>query len=216
MDKYLDFVNKLIYLGGNLGIADISYKKKYIDLEKFFVDGTLFLNKEPRVMVTFIHWLRRYGVLLSPSKLRRIIKTNEYDPYLLTIFVSYLEETNIKVQNWKILNPYCKVLTKQERFFRNIPIHSKIYNKHFLKANILAKPIIYDEKKYLKTKEYLLKTVPEIKYRSEGLTQVVADLRAYTDKIKFKSLYEIAKYTYNERTRINQSYKLLNFLGINI
>ena len=212
MSNINEFIDKLVYLGGNIGINNQKYKNEYLDLEKFVVDATLFLQIDSRLTRCFIHWIMRYGIILSPSKLRRILKITKYDPYVLTVIISYIENHNQNIQNWEIIKPYCKRKNKSEVLFKNIPLNTKKYNIHFLKANLLTKKIRDEESKYLKTKSYILNNCVEIYYRSKGFPQVVSDLKAYIKKVKFKSLYEIAKYTYNERTRINQSYNSLNFL----
>ncbi len=181
------FLDKLIYLGGNLGIQ--APLAQYIDLEEFIAEGTYRLEKDIRIKNSFYNWIYCFAPYFSPSKLRRIIKNLEspYSKETLAEIIAVIQSHPLNDQNWKILLPYGK----------------KSINFKFTP----------NPKKYLKTNEYILRHCPEIRFRVEGSSPVLADLKAYLAKNKkYKSLYEIAKYTFNPRNRINHEFKLMNYL----
>lgn len=180
-----NFLSKLNYLGGNLGL---SIKiEEFVDLECVFLESTLYIEKDDRIKQTVINWLYRYGSLLSPSKIRRLTKSHDYDPHILSQLVSHLIEVKIVKPNWQILIEY-----KNEK-------------------NIKFKE---NYEKYLKRNDFILKNTPELRYRAEGRSQVIADILAYTQKRKIKSLYELAKIIHSPRNRVNESYRQLIKFGL--
>lgn len=179
------FLDKLIYLGANLGIR--KPLKQYVDLEEFIVDASLFVNQDSRTREAFFNWLYLFAPYFSPSKVRRILKKKDSNPKSLGEFVQLLKTHPLNSQNWNILNPWIK-------------------HKHSLKFNL-------DQDKYLKRSSYIIKTCPELRFRIEGNNQVLADLKAYLFKNKeFASLYMIAKETFNPKNRINYEYRLSKYI----
>ncbi len=181
----ITFLDKLIYFGGNLGIRPPL--KDYVDLEEFVTEATNHMQIDSRTTQTFFNWLHRYSPFLSPSKLRRILQGQEYNPKWLGQFLLIIENHPLNSQNWEILKPLCK---KSTRF-----------------------TFVLHQEKYLKTHAYILKFCPELKFRVEGYNHTLADLKAYLKKHKkFSSLYQIAKATFNPRNRINHEFKMQAYL----
>lgn len=181
------FINKLIYFGGNLGIqAPI---KDYVDVEEFIIEATKYYDTDSRVKQTFLNWLHLFAPYISPSKIRRILKIKDFESKSLSIFVSILENHPLNSQNWEILKPFC--LERPSYKFKS------------------------NYSKYLKTTKYILRNCPELKFKVQGLSPVLSDLKAYLSKNKkFKSLYQIAKETFNPKNRINYEFELLQYIQI--
>lgn len=185
-NRFENFLYKLIYLGGNLGIKP--KMKKYVDLEEFIAEATLFMENDSRTTQCILNWIYLFAPYFSPSKLRRVLKIKKYSPKYLYQFIELIKSHPLNSQNWDILDSY-KSRTKKFKFTPNF-------------------------EKYLKTKSYIIKNCPEIKYRIQGNNQVLADLKAYLDKNKsFQSLYRIAKDTFNPRNRINYEYELIQYIA---
>ncbi len=185
-DDFQDFLNKLIYFGGNLGIQDPL--KRYIDIEEFIADATKYMEVDSRTTQCFLNWLNLFAPFISPSKLRRVLKLKRYNPKWLGIFTLLLKNHPLNSQNWELLKPW---ISKPQKF-----------------------AFTPNPSKYLKSTEYILKTCPELKFRTEGNNQVLSDLKAYLKKNrKFQSLYRIAKDTFNPKNRINYEYVLKNYLS---
>ncbi|MBH47505.1 MAG: hypothetical protein CME71_04995 [Halobacteriovorax sp.] len=184
-DKSLeDFLSRLIYLGGNLGIKPKI--KQYVDIEEFIVEATLFMDVDSRTTQCILNWIYFVSPYLSPSKLRRVLKMSEYNAKYLGQFVQVIESHSLNAQNWAILDEFV-LKSEKIKFAPNF-------------------------QKYLKTKPYIFKNCPELQFRMEGHTQVLADLKAYLKKnANFHSLYKIAKDTFNPRNRINYEYALLQY-----
>ncbi|MEI8347092.1 MAG: hypothetical protein WCG27_06475 [Pseudomonadota bacterium] len=216
MNDFNFFLNRLIYLGGRLSVDSETIPVIYVDLEKFVIDATLFMDIDTRVTTTFIYWLKRYGTLLSPSKIRRIIKASPFNPFVLTVFLAILENRKERQQNWKIIKSFCKKHKKGvELFATSAFISNDNRCPYFQHAKIIYKNTpAEDEMKFLKEKNFILNSCPEIRYRAQGCTQVIADLRAYLNKHELKTLYKAAKETFNPRSRINQSYRFIQMMGI--
>lgn len=184
-NRFENFLHKLVYLGGNLGIKPKI--KKYVDLEEFIAGATLYMEKDARTTQCILNWIYFFTPYFSPSKLRRILKVKKYSPKYLYQFINIIESHPLNSQNWDILDSY-KSKTRKLKF-----------NPNF--------------EKYLKTKSYIIKNCPEIRFRIEGNNQVLADLKAYLEKNKsFQSLYRIAKDTFNPRNRINYEYELIQYI----
>jgi hypothetical protein len=179
-----NFIQKLNYLGGNLGLSPSI--KEYVDLEVFFIECTLFFDTDDRVKQTILNWLFRYGSLLSPSKIRRLLKSTDYNHKNLTAICHLLISNYIVKQNWQIL------ITKR-------PTNLKF------KSN---------EKKYLKKTKFVFKNVPELFFRAGGRSQVASDLFAFLKKEKFTTLYHLAKKIHSPRNRVNQYYNQFFRLGL--
>jgi hypothetical protein len=174
-----DFILKLNYLGGNLGISPKI--ENFIDLELFFLECSVHLNQDDRTKQTILNWMFRNGALLSPSKIRRLMKKVSYNQDNVSTLGSFLLTRDIVKVNWKIL-------------IKNSP-----------------EQIIFKEnaKKYLKQNKFVLTNVPEIRYRAEGRSQIVSDILSYLQKEKFSTLYQLAHAIKSPRNRVNEVYRSL-------
>ena len=136
------FIKKLNYLGATLGLSpEID---SYVDLEEFFLESSLYINTDSRVKQAILNWIYRYSCILSPSKIRRMLKFVEYDKVVVNQIVLLLLADRVVKTNWNIL----------------------VTMKHLEAISFKS-----NEKKYLKSNQFILKTVPEIRLRAEGRTQ---------------------------------------------
>jgi hypothetical protein len=194
MSSTSKFVEKLNYLGGNLGLS--LKVDHFVDLEVFFLECTTSLGADSRLNQTILHWLYRYARILSPSKIRRLIKGQfHFSSNGLFVLLKVLRENGDLTGNWEILDPFAK--------------------KQAETSVLLPKNFIPDESKFLKTPSFVLKGSPEIRYRALGVGHVAADIQAFLEKgEKFQSLYDLAKKIHGQRARVNQCYHDLRRFGV--
>lgn len=211
------FVGNLAYFGGAISTRGFDPPPSdFVDLELFFLEATLQMSHETRVTQCFLAWLRRYGVLLSPSKTRRLIRAGaSFDPAVLGVFLEIISSADGLKQNWKILRPF--VQKAKKRFLMpSLPPPPREVHPAFEKFGIIAYPFSADERKYLRNPTYVLKHCPELEFRSLGVNTVAADLRAYLKKRATKeivSLYKIARDIHHPRTNVYLYYKLFSAVG---
>lgn len=188
----------------------------YLDLEDFFLEATLNMSQDPSVTQCFLTWLVKYGIILSPSKIRRLLREGRVvDRAVLGAFLEVLEANNRQKKHWKIIRKFAHKATRTHLLFSQLPtpLPSKI-NPFFKKYGILTYSFQLDEQKYLRAASAILSSCPEIKYRAVGTGIPAADLRSFYEKHRdISSVYEIAKRTHHPRTSIYLSYRMLQELG---
>jgi hypothetical protein len=208
-------VKKLCYFGGNLssGAGDIG--QGYLDLEDFLLEATLNMGQDSRVTQCFLTWLIKYGIILSPSKLRRLLKQGrEVDHAVLGAFVDILEANNRQKKHWKIIRKFVHKAKGHLLFPQLPPPLPNKANPYFLKYGIRTYMFQLDESKYVQPAAAILNSCPEIKYRAMGTGIPAADLRSFHEKHPdIRSVYEIAKRTHHPRTSIYLSYRMFEELG---
>lgn len=215
MSSLNDFANKLCYFGGNLTSGEGDAGRDYLDLEDFFLEATLNMGQDPRVTQCFLTWLVKYGIILSPSKIRRFLREGrKVDPAVLGAFIDILEANNRQKKHWKIIRKFVHK-GKQHLLFPQLPspLQSKI-NPYFSKYGVLTYAFHLDASKYLKPASAVNSSCPEIRYRALGTGIPAADLRSFHEKHPdIRSVYEIAKRTHHPRTSIYLSYRMFEELG---
>lgn len=179
-----NFIKKFNYLGAALGIS--TQVEDYVDLEEFFLEATLYFESDSRIKQAILNWCARYAILLSPSKIRRLITKVEHNGESLNLIVNFLLTNKYVKHNWSIL------------------IKRKTRSRVIFQENF---------KKYLKNNIYIIKNVPEIRYRAEGRSQVIADILSFTQKSNTTSLYQLAKCIHSPRNRVNELFHQLRTFG---
>jgi len=179
------FIQKFNYLGAALGISP--RMKNFVDLEEFFLEATLHIENDNRMKQAILNWCARYATLLSPSKIRRLCSLIKHNDENLEVIVHFLIERSYVKHNWSIL------------------VKRKIKTRINFHENF---------KKYLKSNDFIIKNVSEIRYRAEGRSQVISDILSFTQKSNFGSLYQLAKGIHSPRNRVNESFRQLQAFGV--
>ncbi|MGK5086506.1 hypothetical protein WDW86_03015 [Bdellovibrionota bacterium FG-2] len=218
MTSFDEFVNALCYFGGNLASGAGEVRNAYQDLETFVLDATLFMGIDPRVTQCFLVWLRKYGVILSPSKLRRIAQLRKWredcNGAVFGAFLEILEANNRQNKHWGILRKFaCK--KEPQLLFSALPRPPlNLENALFKKFGYVTYTFHLDDEKYLAPPAAVLARCPEIRFRALGLGIAAADLRAFREKHPdITSLYEVAKRTHHPRASIYQCQRLFEDFG---
>lgn len=217
MSSFDNFVDRLAYFGAALNGDLKRFETEYQDLELFILEASLNLSHDTRVTQAFIHWVARYGCLISPSKLRRLIQEGtEYDPTMLGAILEVIQASEGRLQNWKILKPRLKKAKGERLLFPDLPRPRSGLNPFFQKWGILAPAMNEPEKKYLLPSQAVFKRCPEIRYRAEGTSAIAADIRAFKGKNRNAetTLYRLAKMIHQPRAQVNGFYRQLTKLDV--
>ena len=176
----------------------------FSDVEYFFLSATYHL-KNSRIAEGFLCWLLKFGHLLSPSKIRRLIIAGEiFDAATLGGFVEFLIENNIKSTQWKIVQPYCKKRKTMTQLLEG-PTPRKP-SSYFLKYRILAPQFALQLHKFLLPTETIYKNCVELKNRALFGSVVNADVVSYLRKHPGSTPYQIAKNTNHHKARVFEIY----------
>lgn len=197
------FLGLINYLGAAIGSADESYKSKYVDLELFFLDALAHKDKSSRIMETFLCWCLEYGHLLSPSKIRRMLKDHPVDPRLLGGMISFFTSHNIKKEQWKILKPFTKK-GKRSISFGGVRVRSPEPN--FEKYGILIPNFELDKNKFLRPKEWTLKHCPEIRNRMLFGSVIHSDIASYLAKNPDANAYRTSLEIEHDKSNIFKNF----------
>ncbi len=190
-----NFLTTFHLLGSRIA-AGLAAQRQFINLEQFLLDSTIRLRKEdPRVNEALWCWFMRYGPFLSPHKISKLIKKKyPYDASILGAILSGIDHKFPKRGDFALLKKYSNK-------DKGIPLYSflKTPNKtdeNFEKFNIIAPHFSLTETDhYLHSHSFIRQHCPEIKYRTEGYTIAMADLRAAIEIHGKQSIYFLAKIT---------------------
>lgn len=190
-----------------LGIAITSDKERvpseYVDLESFFIWAINNFNSS-RFAEGFLCWLKEYGYILSPSKIRKLIKEGQtIDPQVLGGVLSFLETNKIGIRQWAILKIYAKKL--KPRSFN--PIIPRKPQADFAKYGLLIPEFKLDADKFLREKKWVIKNCLEIRNRFLFGATVNADVASYITKNPSATAFEVSKQTGNHKATVFRIYE---------
>jgi hypothetical protein len=195
-----NFENRLAYFGGAINATTTDVSNEFQDLEAFFIDATLVMGNDVRVTQAFLNWLIRYGSVLCPSKIKKLLGTMNFDPAILGALIAYLKEYDHRPSRWKLLDQFTKKTNKL--LFADLPV-PRNKNPYFAKYGITAPLLLPNEEKYLLPKEAVLKKCPELRYRSMMMGTVSSDLHSLIEKKGASmSAYEMAKITHHHKAQV--------------
>ncbi len=210
----IDFQNRLAYFGGAITANPSEAQGQYQDLEQFVVDATQMMSYDVRVTQCFLNWLIRYGVLLCPSKIRRLLKTCNYDQAILGVFLMYLMKNDPHPKRWSLLKKYTKKNLQGSPLFSHLPAPINNTNEYFKKYGILVQEMKPHPEKYLLPAEAVLKRCPEIAHRGMMIGTVASDLLSLIQKEPtIKSAYKIAKKIHHHRAQVYSVVKTMEQVG---
>ncbi|MFN8943091.1 MAG: hypothetical protein ACK5WZ_00540 [Pseudobdellovibrionaceae bacterium] len=177
----------------------------FVDLELFFLSATFHL-KNSRITEGLLCWLKEFGHLLSPAKIRRLISSGEkYNSAILGGLIEFLIEQNIKRNQWKIIKPFCKKKTQVEQLLVG-PVSRKPA-PYFLKYRIFAPQFLLNVEKFLLPTATIFKNCIELRNRALFGSVVNADVATYLKKNPQSTAYEISKKTHHHKARVFEVYK---------
>ncbi len=195
-----EFTRQCAYFGIAVSNGSISKPLDHTDLERFFLAATYNFDNS-RLCEGSLCWLKKFALLLSPSKVRRLIAKNiPFDKAVLGGFLSFIIENKLNHRQWMILKSY----TKKKKVLTSMYSgpQPKNPNPHFLKFNILVHDFQLDQNKFLLPIEAIYKNCIEIKNRALFGSIVNADIASYLTHYPNANAYEISKETANHKARV--------------
>lgn len=193
-----NFYSKLRYFGV-LVITDqqTALQKDYCDIEEFIFEASCF-DHSSRTLEGLMTWLKKYGAILSPSKLRRMILNKKaHDPAVLGAFLDFVERYHNV--NFAIVKKLCRKFTEPKSLLKEIPV-SIIRNKNkiFLNWGLVVTDYDCDEQKFIEEATSLFERCVELKNRVIMGSVVHSDIESLRLKNKDSmSRYQIAKHINN-------------------
>ncbi len=183
---------------------DENPKSSFMDIECFFLAATYHLSTS-RVAEGFLCWLLRFGHLLSPSKIRRLIQDGQiFDPAILGGLIEFLHENNIKSNQWKIVTPFCKKRKEVTQLLEGPA--PRIPSSYFIKYRIAAPLFRIEMDKFLLPTSAVYKNCLELSNRALFGSVVNADVVSYLEKHPGSTPYQIAKRTHHHKARVFEIY----------
>lgn len=211
-----EFGAKLSALGGRLGFEKTPFEQ-YIDLEEFFLDCTRFVFAEERLARCIENWIRTYGFLISPSKIKRLIEKEKYsyDSAVLGVFLRIIGH-NSKQLNLRLLQTFCKKKkTLTYRSSSKVKVREKDFDPNWLSFNIATHKFVDETKKNLLGFDFTLKHSPELKFRIESDDVTSSDYKAFLLREgKGKSLNYISKRIHAHYSNLHKFYVRFEKFGV--
>ena len=182
--------------------------EKYHDLEVFFLNATYYA-RSPRFIEGLITWSIRFGLYLSPSKLRRLLKMKTlHNPHVLGSLLDIIDKKNNR-GSFQIVIQMLRPLTVRQGLTTDsrIDLVRKPYPE-FYKWGIVIPQYECTENKYLRPMNYLVKNCMEMKNRiligSAVHADLVTMLQKNKDNLNDLNAYRAAKIIFSERSSVNK------------
>ncbi|MBK9324459.1 MAG: hypothetical protein IPM97_16170 [Bdellovibrionaceae bacterium] len=188
-----------------LPISLLNPNHSFVDIEIFFLSSTYCLTTS-RITEGYLCWLLEFGHLLSPSKIRRLIRAGYlYDSAILGGLIEFLLENKIMPNQWKIVTPFCHKRKKSEQLFEGPTPRTP--SSYFLKYRILAPQFQLDGTKFLTPTKAIYRSCVELRNRARFGSIVNADVASYLEKHPTSTAYQIAKGTHHHKARVFTVYE---------
>ncbi len=188
------------HFGIAIGGSEIKGISGYADIERFFLCATYSL-KSSRIAEGFLCWLLRYGHLLSPSKVRRLLREGVYyEPSVLGGFLEFLIQNGVSKHQWKIVLPFARK-SRNAMLLIEGPKPKKP-EPSFLKFNVIVHSYRMDQDKFLLPLAAAYKSSIELKNRALFGSCVHADIASFLTWHPEATPYQIAKATCNHKARV--------------
>jgi hypothetical protein len=186
----------------------------YQDIEKFIMKVTTFKHT-PRTLEGFLAWLNQYGHLISPSKIRRLVKNGEiYKSSFLGAICDLLERKH--QVKFKIVRELCE----KEKFpttLTPMPISLiRSRNPVFEDWGLVVTEYECKAEKFLIPEKHLLKNCLELRNRIVMGSVTNSDICSLLLKHKSPedlTMYQISKLTNHQKTSVTRALKI-RFLDI--
>lgn len=186
------------------GLSIESLTHEYIDIETFFLSATYNI-KTSRLAEGFLCWLLQFGHLLSPSKMRRLIQSDQaYDSAVLGGFIEFMVENNIMPLQWKIIKPFCKKRKLLENLLDGPTARQPA--SYFIKYGIVAPQFKIETSKFLRPVSMIFKNCLELKNRALFGSVVNADIASCLTKHPGSTAYQASRITHHHKARVFEIY----------
>jgi len=189
----------LSYMGLSMGSGK-THIREYVDIEKFLLWGTTQFDSS-RFAEGFLCWILEFGEILSPSKIRNLVKSGfEYNPQVLNGILSFMAKRGIKASQLGIL--------KKNESFGSLDFGHGIRVRNpmpeFKEEGISIPSFKLDKNKFLRDRAGVLKDNIEIRSRLLFGSCVNADVYSAVKKNPGLTRYEAHLLTKHHKTSVNK------------
>lgn len=189
----------LSYMGLSMGSGK-THIREYVDIEKFFLWGTTQFDSS-RFAEGFLCWILEFGEILSPSKIRNLVKSGfEYNPQILNGILSFMAKRGIKANQLGIL--------KKNESFGPLDFSHGIRVRNpmpeFKEEGVSIPSFKLDKNKFLRDRAGVLKDNIEIRSRLLFGSCVNADVYSAVKKNPKLTRYEAHLLTKHHKTSVNK------------
>lgn len=175
----------------------------YVDIEVFFLWLTTQFGNS-RTAEGALCWIRKYGHLLSPSKIRRLVRLNaQHNQQVLNGIVHFMKSNKIKSNQFQILRTP-KFQTVLD-YGQGVRVRNPM--PEFAKENVLLPQFSLDENKFLMDEKSVFTNNIEMRSRVLFGSCVNADVYSIIKKDMSVTGYQIHKLTSHHKSSINNVYQ---------
>jgi len=195
----------LIYMG--LSIGEGRHRiEEYVDIEQFFLWLTTQFN-DSRLAEGTLCWIRKYGNLLSPAKIRRFVQNGaNCNQQVLNGIVNFMINNKIKANQVGILKTpkFRKVLD----YGHSVRIRNPM--REFEIENVFIPNFNLDDNKFLRDEKSVMADNIEMRSRMLFGSCVNADVYSIIKKHPEVSRYEVHKVTTHHKKSVNDIFNGTN------
>ena len=182
------YCEQLVHLGGRL-LNSTNYEVEKVDLEEFFLDSTIYsTGHEERLTNCIEHFWRAFWPLIVPSKvLDKIDSGYEFDSRVLLVFMDIIESSKqfnsdsdrfsdiLDLKKYGTIKSGPKI--NRGNLQDKVTLPEKYWDEIWANRGYIT-PCFYPEfSKNLRTLEWILGNVSEIRIRFEMRDLSIEDLR---------------------------------------
>lgn len=195
------------YFGIAISFSDSKPITGYADIETFFLQCTMNFNNS-RTAEGILCWIDEYGHLISPSKIRKLIKNGvSYDKIVLGGILEFMKARTVSARPLSILKKYVSKRTMSINLFEGPRIRNPA--PYFKKVGLLTPNFLLDKEKFLHPRDYVLKSSLELRNRCLFGSVLNSDVASALFKNPQLSAYAAAKLTGHHKANVFK-----NFLDI--
>ncbi len=195
----------LSYMGISLGTGK-THIQEYVDIETFFLWGTTQFE-DSRIAEGFLCWVLEYGDILSPSKIRNLVKSGaNFNPHILNGVLVFMAKNEIKTSQLGIL--------KQKGHFGHLEFSQGVRVRNpmpeFAEEGILLPRFKFNKNKFLRDRAAVIKNNVEIRSRLLFGSCVNADVYSALEKNPGLTRYDAHLLTHHYKASVNKIFDRIN------
>ncbi|PWU18340.1 MAG: hypothetical protein C5B49_07290 [Bdellovibrio sp.] len=204
LDNFSSLAN---YFGIAIAFSDSKPVTGYADIERFFLRCTMNFNNS-RTAEGILCWIDEYGHLLSPSKIRKLIRDGvPYDKVVLGGLLEFMKVRSVGGRPIDILKKYASKRESPINVFEGPRIRNPA--PYFKKVGLLIPNFAVDKAKFLRPREYVLRSSLELRNRCLFGSVLNSDVASLLSKNPDLNAYAASKLTGHHKANVFK-----NFLDI--
>jgi len=195
------------YFGIAISFSDSKTVTEYADIERFFLQCTMNFNNS-RTAEGILCWIDEYGHLISPSKIRKLIKDGiPYDKTVLGGILEFMKMRAVGGRPLSILKKYVSKRAISINLFEGPRIRNPA--PYFKKVGLLTPNFLLDQEKFLHPRDHVLRSSLELRNRCLFGSVLNSDVASALFKNPQLSAYAVSRLTGHHKANVFK-----NFLDI--